>query len=657
MNLGLTEVDAKVYIFLARKGLQKAIDMSKSMKMNKVQLYRSLKKLQSKGIVTGTLEHPARFSAVPFEKILDLFVKSKMEEAEQIQQNKDEILSIFQSFAVGETDATARFMVIEGRNVIYSKIQQMINEAKNQLLSISTVPSLMRADQFGLFDVGSEHPLKSNIRFKFLTRLSEQDFSAMKGLLKEMTKTKIRFEGRTAKVGLNLFPRMVIKDQEEAMFFLTSKSEVPTTEQDDSCLWTNSKALVQAFAALFEDMWCNATDIQKKIDEIETGKQQVANDVVTDEQTAEKRFEETANAAKKEIIIMNSPKGVMETWRNMQFLKERSKKGVALRIMAPITSENLEAARFLSEYCEVRHVPESYQETALIDGKYLFQFKLPSAEREKLETTPTRCFEDGSYTDDVEYVEKTRIMLDDIWKSASAIPKTVVNQTSYAAKLEQRIVGEIKVAGKTHHNYFSIDEKGEVHSIPQDTSLIARGNMGIATIYMPSHLNMPNIMIQATHFDEPSGISGLNMLVVSLWLKNPIGFGFMPTAIVTTAPVVSWEKMIFAGTPAERNIIPVKPHELEFYIKGSTLFAGWTKEIPLTSQYYLDAGCLVFESYGAARQGKETWPLLSGNKTVVESEVLNAFVTLMRATVKMEKPATQGRILRNFTMTTSRVSG
>ena len=106
MTLGLTEMDAKVYIFLSKKGLQKAIDISKSLKMNKEQLYRSLKKLQTKGIVTSTLEHPARFSAVPFEKILDLFIRAKMDEAQEIEQNKDEILSVFQSIVVCRSQIT-----------------------------------------------------------------------------------------------------------------------------------------------------------------------------------------------------------------------------------------------------------------------------------------------------------------------------------------------------------------------------------------------------------------------------------------------------------------------------------------------------------------------------------------------------------------------
>ena len=268
MDLGLTQMDSKVYLFLAKRGLQKARDIAKPLKMNKQQLYRSLTNLQSKGIVSATLEHPARFSAVPFEKVLDLYVKTKMEEAQSIQQNKDKILSVWRSVAVGDTDASARFMVIEGRSVIYSKIQQMLQETKSQLSTVSNVPDLLRADQFGLFEANYEQASKSKIQFRFLTELSQQNAGAIKTLLKDMEKGKIVFEGRIPDLGLRLFPRMVIRDEEETIFFISPSTDAPATEQGDVCLWTNCKSLVQAMATVFEDLWHNSTDIQRKIAEL-----------------------------------------------------------------------------------------------------------------------------------------------------------------------------------------------------------------------------------------------------------------------------------------------------------------------------------------------------------------------------------------------------
>ena len=276
VGLGLTPLDSQVYLYLSKKGLQKGGEISDSLKMNKQQTYRSLKSLQGKGIVTATLEHPARFSAVSFEKLLDLFIKAKMDETQRLQQNKDEILAEWQTVTIEENcNATPKFAVIKGRNYIYPKIQQMIQETKKRFSAITTAAGLIQANQFGLFDAGFKHPLKSEIQARFLTILSEENMTPMKTLFREMTRSKLNFEVRTPYSGLKLFPRMVIRDEEEIMFFITSKTSTAMVEQDDLCLWTNCKALVQTLIGVFEEIWRNATDIKKRIAEIETGKQTI----------------------------------------------------------------------------------------------------------------------------------------------------------------------------------------------------------------------------------------------------------------------------------------------------------------------------------------------------------------------------------------------
>jgi sugar-specific transcriptional regulator TrmB len=51
-SYGLKRVDAEVYIFLAKKGPQKGIDIAGALKIRKRQLYSILEALQDKGVVT-----------------------------------------------------------------------------------------------------------------------------------------------------------------------------------------------------------------------------------------------------------------------------------------------------------------------------------------------------------------------------------------------------------------------------------------------------------------------------------------------------------------------------------------------------------------------------------------------------------------------------
>ena len=92
-SLGLKHLDAEVYVYLAQKDPQKAREIAAALETYKRQLYRSLKSLQRKGMISVSQERPARFSAVSFDQVLDQFIKANREEAQRIEENKEKILT------------------------------------------------------------------------------------------------------------------------------------------------------------------------------------------------------------------------------------------------------------------------------------------------------------------------------------------------------------------------------------------------------------------------------------------------------------------------------------------------------------------------------------------------------------------------------------
>jgi sugar-specific transcriptional regulator TrmB len=95
-DLGFTETEASVYVYLTKQGPEKAGVIGNALNLYKQRLYRSLRKMQREGVIEAS-GYPALFSAVPFEKVLDLVIKSNIEEAERMKQNKEELLSSWQS--------------------------------------------------------------------------------------------------------------------------------------------------------------------------------------------------------------------------------------------------------------------------------------------------------------------------------------------------------------------------------------------------------------------------------------------------------------------------------------------------------------------------------------------------------------------------------
>lgn len=667
VSFGFTEIDAQVYVFLAKKGAQKGRDICKALKITKQQLYPSLKNLKKMGIVSSTLEHPARFSAIPFEKVLDLFIKAKMEETQRLQKSKDEILSKWQALEIAEID-TSRFTVIEGRSYIFSKIQQMMQETKNQISTITTVPSLVQADQYGLFDVGFSPALESKIKFRFLTELSSQNVEAMKTLMSETTDVKLDFEGRNPNLGLKLFPRMVIRDEDEAIFFIKPRTEASIVEKDDVCLWTNCKTLVQAFMAIFEELWRYSTDIQNKIVEIETGKPPPKVYAISNAEIARKKYDETVQAAKEEIMILTSSEGLIEFWKNMSPLKKLTKRGVSIKIMAPIDRENSETAEQFSKFCTIKHVPKNYWSTLIVDGRHLLQFRPPATDLEKPESI--LHFQSTFYSNDLEYVKVMKCVLDDIWKKAQSPSAIKLESTlgpygpavvplpkrDFLEKGSDITVIDFKPPG-------ILTEKDVLNKIinarrfpAKDSSKVMSrlyASQAMAIIHPPDYFDLPDMMIQATHAEKQSTWAG-DFLVVFLWLETPKGHAFVPVAVAAEENQKDDRvfKMWFAGTPAEHNIQRVKKDELQVIVHGNTLFAGWTVPIQLNPpQYILPPACLLIEGYGDVLTVGHTIVTSSGVKAEMEGNNFAAFVTFIHPASKYSGPGTDGFFARDFIMT------
>ena len=88
VSVGLSETDARVYVYLALKGPDKAGSIVDNLKMNKQQIYRSLKHLQDKRIVFADRKNQGVFSALLFEKALELLIETEKEKTEILKETK-----------------------------------------------------------------------------------------------------------------------------------------------------------------------------------------------------------------------------------------------------------------------------------------------------------------------------------------------------------------------------------------------------------------------------------------------------------------------------------------------------------------------------------------------------------------------------------------
>lgn len=657
-NFGFTDTEAEVYLFISKHSALKGTEIAKYMGKDKAQVYHTLRTLQTKGYVESTFEAPVRFIPVSFETVLELAIKAKKNEVSQIESARRELLDYWKSTHKPQSALPVeKFVVLNGRHQIYSKVGQMVNSARKQLLLISTVPSLLRADQFGLFDEANNDP---EVKYRFVTKLSDENIASVRGLFNEWADSKLNFNVKSRDITANLSPRMVIRDDKEALFFITPPPVGGTEEYDGSCLWTNCGDLVQAFTTVFEDIWVNSTDTQLIIRSSEKGKSFTG---VGDEKLAPENFLEALKGCKKEVFWVTSPAGLLAISKNMSLLRNWLENGVTAKILAPITNETQEAVKDIGSYIEIRHVTSDYIETAIIDNTHLFQFNEPS------KVTDSKPFNDRQaiYSNNIEFIQKTRKMLESVWLTAQEPSATTLTPTNETKPNNDTFYNQTvpKTIQKMHSSKILSHKEPEkienrqiieemIWSPPPDNSEVIAKTFGTncqAIVRLPAHFNIPKTLFHVYHIERQSTYGRENALLLHPWLETPQGYAYVFSALFTDNPKALdlWKK-VCANSPAEQNIHLINEEALEVRVHGNTLFAGWTVPLQLSKSCTIPPCCLLVEGYGNTRSYAYTVVIPSGYKLKTEVNYNEAFVTFLHPMSKYSGPGTDGAIGRDTVM-------
>ncbi len=91
-SLGLSQRDSEVYIYLAKTGPTKGLEVINGLGIAKNQFYFIIKNLQTKQVVKASAKRPATYEAIAFDKVLELIIKIKREQRVALLEAKNELL-------------------------------------------------------------------------------------------------------------------------------------------------------------------------------------------------------------------------------------------------------------------------------------------------------------------------------------------------------------------------------------------------------------------------------------------------------------------------------------------------------------------------------------------------------------------------------------
>ena len=412
--LGLSKREIQVYMFLAKSGVQSTSFVAKRLKMERVQAYRTFKKLQEKGFIEATIERPTRFTIVPFETLLDTFINSKKTEVARLNEQKEKLMSTWNAISAPESSyPVAKFSVITGKKKIHTKMENMIEESNKEVLILTTSVGLIQEDIAGIFDAVVQPAQKRQVKFKILTEVTNDNLKIMERICQNFSAAHGNIKCRHLTLNSAFFPRFLIKDEEEAILYAPVGEKTSVLNLEDEGLWINDKMFISIIKAFFSRMWQNAIEVSRRVDELKTGIPMGETIVINDPDEAWEKITKVLENSEKSVVFITSSQSINSLLKHDPF-KKYCKKGMTCQLMASIDLDNLETAQKLSTNYEIKHVPISYLTMMVVDDKHLFMFKKPSLT--ETENSSGFYLVDTFYSNDPSSTERVSEMLSDIWK-------------------------------------------------------------------------------------------------------------------------------------------------------------------------------------------------------------------------------------------------
>jgi hypothetical protein len=152
------------------------------------------------------------------------------------------------------------------------------------------------------------------------------------------------------------------------------------------------------------------------------------------------------------------------------------------------------------------------------------------------------------------------------------------------------------------------------------------------------------MMIHVKKIMEDASFGGHDVVAFFLRLPTPSGERFVPVGIINNGErSMVMEKVAYAGTPAEQNLLLVKREQLEIWKQGNTLFAGWAVPISFPpTNHTLPPSCILFEAIGETQHHEGTSRSPTGQKTTFIGDAQEAFVTFINPSLNYVGPGTDG---------------
>jgi sugar-specific transcriptional regulator TrmB len=246
-HLGLNEYESRIYLVLVRMGPIKAGEVSFFGQVPRTKTYGAIRELQRKGLVRVIPGKPELYEPSSPSEVLMPLVTKRNKEIEDAEELVKTLALTYESSKYVKREVpkgASDFWEIEGRQAIFNKLNQMMNDASKSINYCTGGSGLVRA--YKAHSEILEGARKRGAVVRFLAQISVENAGVARefGEIVDLKSLDKPFANNFVSV-----------DARELVVIESKPDDLNIDRGSDSAIWTTSRLLVELHEQLFDRVW------------------------------------------------------------------------------------------------------------------------------------------------------------------------------------------------------------------------------------------------------------------------------------------------------------------------------------------------------------------------------------------------------------------
>ena len=254
--LGLDEVEAKIYLALLSYKSITVGKLAAAMNIDRSSLYRTAKKMINLGLANTTFSNPIVYSATDPNEAIPKIIQRREEEMAALRKIAQELIFDLDQRTQKETaKPNSTFNIVQGREVIYDKIADLIDSANNPIYFMTTIEDIMKMNYTSIPDKITEK-VRNGIDVKVLTYAESENLYPF---IESLHPSEIRLGALPSK------SRIIVEKDSQVIMSDDLKENTTMKGKSESTLYTDSFALVTNMYRLCDYLWKKSKPLEMNI--------------------------------------------------------------------------------------------------------------------------------------------------------------------------------------------------------------------------------------------------------------------------------------------------------------------------------------------------------------------------------------------------------